>query len=123
MGHFLFNSQVPVRHSPPILPGKHGLQEYHDMVDVAVNSGALLSVSGHCHWAYGAYQCAAKPQGLAFVVASNCGSAWKNAFQQEGKRLDGAWDKLRGGYNLSNPPIVVDLPVETPKPTDKWILR
>jgi hypothetical protein len=88
-----------------------------------VRCGALLSVSGHCHWAYGAYRCSVKPTGPAFVVASNCGSGWKNMLQQEGKRLDWNWDKLRGGYNLANPPVVVDLPIEPPKATDKWVLK
>ncbi len=108
------------RHYPPILPGKHGLQEHADIVNAVVRSSALLSVSGHCHWAYGAYHCSVKPNGPAFVVASNCGSGWKNAFQQDGTRLDGVWDRLRGGYNLSNPPIVVDLPVEPPNPGEEW---
>ena len=117
------NTHVVVTHSPPVLPGKEGPDEHEALVDAIVSSGALLSVSGHCHWAYGVQRCRANPQ-LPFVVASSCSSGWKTAFTQKGERLDYWWDKTRGGYNVENLPIIVDIEVEPPKErVDKWVFH
>ncbi len=94
-----------------------------EIVDAAVRCGVQLSVSGHCHWAYGSYRCAAAPGGPAFVVAANCGGGWNRLLALEGTRLDKKWDLLRGGYNVRNPPIVADIAIEPPLATDKWVIH
>lgn len=84
-GTHIFVSHYPRNHlfpcfvfadeTPAILPSREGtLREHQDIVEGIARSGALLSVSGHCHWARGVYH--SQHTKAAFVVASICGSGW-----------------------------------------------
>jgi len=119
-------TDIIVTHSPPILPGGkrgHAQREHKDIVEAAVKCGAKLSVSGHCHWAFGAYRSETFPSKLPFVVASSCDSKWERLSNLEGTRLDKKWDFLRGGYNIRFRPIVVDIKVKPPPSGELWKLK
>lgn len=118
------DTHIVVTHSPPILPSKKSNgpnRESRDMVSAIENCGALLSVSGHCHWAYGVYFSYKKK--VPFVVASSCGSGWQRFTQLEGTRLDKKWDYMRGGYNLKTVPVVSDIAVPPPPADAVWVRR
>lgn len=104
---------------PPSLPSRDQGQRVNErLIQAIVRSKAVLSVSGHCHWAYGAY-CTSIADRTMFVVASNCGG-WKPFASQVGTRLDIAWDEARGGYNYVKGPILVDINVQPPKSGLVW---
>lgn len=117
-------------HSPAILPRsdpKHGFREKKELISAMRNSGSLLSVSGHCHWAHGLYH-SAKGK-IPCVVASVCDSKWLGMKSllvgPSGKRGDELGDEKRGGYNLRFPIIVCDIAVPggPPSPNDFWKVR
>jgi calcineurin-like phosphoesterase family protein len=116
------NTDIFITHYPPILPAKRGggCKEHYDIVKAVENSGAALSVSGHCHWAYGLYFSSKKK--IPFVVASSCDSGWKRFMELKGTRHDKKWDYLRGGYNVRFAPIVCDLDV-APSKDAVWVRR
>lgn len=120
------NTHILITHVPPLLPD-HGdkVTEDKHIVDALHKCNSLLSVSGHCHWAYGLYFTHKKK--VPCVVASNCDSEWLGFDDLEpgpsGSRGDLKGDKSRGGYNIRNPVIVCDLmiPGGPPSPDDDWM--
>ena len=118
-------THIVITHSPPVLPGRDGaLKEHgHHEVEAMVSAKTQLSISGHCHWAYGLYH----PRGIdstKFIVASSCDSKWESRSDLKGDRHDRKWDLLRGGYNLRDAflPCVIDINVPKPKTDSKWNL-
>lgn len=103
-----------VTHMPPILPGDRGRRQDEDenVVRALHRVGAVLSVSGHCHWAHGLYHSTRRGGGsVPCVVASVCDSHWLHAAElcsYTGIRGDPA-DRMRGGYNLVQQGIVCDV--------------
>lgn len=112
-----------ITHYPPILPTHGGLTKEGgtDIINAVHRCGALLHVSGHCHWAHGLYHSSTKR--VPFVVASVCDSKWERLTALKGVRGDQKWDLLRGGYNVRFVPFVVDLPVPTPSADDVWSIK
>lgn len=112
-------TNIMMTHIPAILPSEDGGQDEDLQMTAALHrSGALLHVSGHCHWAHGLYLAKAGGTKVPCVVASVCsgsmyGGPWKNSRPEllvsaQGVRGD-PLDKKFGGYNCDQPPIVCDL--------------
>lgn len=110
---------IMVTHSPAILPSHGGgFDEDFHMTSALHRTGALLHVSGHCHWAHGLYHAKGTAGSVPCVVASVCegsmyGGPWRNSQPErlasaQGIRAD-PLDRKFGGYNLVQPPIVCDL--------------
>jgi len=98
---------VVVTHVPAVLP--HWGEDV-EICALLARCGAQLHVGGHNHWAYGTYRTSC---GVLCVVASSSSNDWvMNPRKLEGAgggpRGDPA-DRLRGGYNIRSPPIVVDV--------------
>lgn len=125
-------THVMLTHMPAVLPERGGGQrEDRAMASAFARCRPLLHVSGHCHWAHGAYQ----SQGVPCVVASVCEAKWRKYKELKsipgGKRGDklgdsrgGSMGKISsaGGYNIFFPPIVCDIliPGGPPKEEDVW---
>eukprot|EP01063_Lacrimia_lanifica_P035814 TRINITY_DN6929_c0_g1_i2.p1 TRINITY_DN6929_c0_g1~~TRINITY_DN6929_c0_g1_i2.p1 ORF type:complete len:611 (+),score=220.23 TRINITY_DN6929_c0_g1_i2:66-1898(+) len=111
-----------VTHMPALLPKDHGsrLREDPDMVAAVERCGTLLHVSGHCHWAHGAYHSAkaVKTKETPYVIASICDSQW--TFFESPKGRGDAQDVKYGGYLVHFPIMVVDLPTPPPKAGEAW---
>lgn len=113
---------VMVTHMPFILPAEVGGQDEDLRMTGALHrTGAVLHISGHCHWAHGLYQSRGSGgTSIPCVVASVCGShmyggPWKNnkahlLASAQGARGD-PLDRSFGGYNLDQPPIVCDIEI------------
>lgn len=120
---------IVVTHMPNILPGKGGaMEENRDLGNCLHRTGASLHVSGHCHWAYGAYSSKSKAHIVPCVVASVCSSDWimsHHDFAGEGGVRGDPKDFIRGGYNIHYPPIVCDLSLPTAmlSPNPKAVAR
>lgn len=110
---------IMMTHVPAILPSEDGGQnEDAQMTHALHRAGALLHVSGHCHWAHGLYEARGRGTSIPCVVASVCsgsmyGGPWKNSqphllTSAHGVRGD-PLDRKFGGYNLDQPPVVCDL--------------
>lgn len=102
---------VVVTHMPAVLPSKAGPRETSAVATAAIRAGALLHVSGHCHWAHGLHFGGEPPRQLPCVVASVCGASWKFADalnSVSGERGD-PHDARFGGYNIKHPCIVCDI--------------
>eukprot|EP01062_Namystynia_karyoxenos_P011883 TRINITY_DN1426_c3_g1_i1.p1 TRINITY_DN1426_c3_g1~~TRINITY_DN1426_c3_g1_i1.p1 ORF type:complete len:639 (+),score=185.29 TRINITY_DN1426_c3_g1_i1:85-1917(+) len=105
---------IVVTHKPNILPKKSGLSENKRLSRALHRTGALLHVSGHCHWAHGVYMSEGSRGQIPCVVASVCDSHWHfrtgsltNPTGVRGDPVDG----MNGGYNLKFPIIVCDIAV------------
>jgi len=119
---------VVATHMPAVLPsgGRGELKQHQEITEPALNAGARLHVSGHCHWANGLYfarraavggawpcpesEVDKKEERLPCVVASVAGK-WKEGAQlasSTGVRGD-ARDAHFGGYNLTQPGTVCDV--------------
>ena len=102
---------VVVTHMPCVLPRGGGAYDEDENLGRALRrSGSSLHVSGHCHWAHGAYA-SHEAGGVPCVVASVCDSHWLGPHEltaASGTRGD-AKDARRGGYNVELAPIVCDL--------------
>jgi len=106
---------IVATHMPAVLPSgqRKGELRYHEeLTEPIFRSGALLHVSGHCHWASGLYH--AKPSKgpkVPCVVASVCSSHWQmSATMQSASGIRGdPTDRRYGGYNLVQPGIVCDI--------------
>jgi len=113
---------IMVTHMPAALPREEGSGKPDvdkGMAHALDRTGALLHVSGHCHWAHGLYR-PKVPSGkiVPCVVASVCsgsmyGGPWANSkphllASAQGARGD-PLDSKFGGYNLDQSPIVCDL--------------
>lgn len=115
-------THIVVTHMPPVLPSSHGgNREDASVVDMLHRVGALLQVSGHCHWAHGAYSTTAA---VPCVVASISGEwSWPMNLQVGPSRARGdPADRWRGGYNLTHPVIVADIEAPIPAPGDSWVI-
>lgn len=119
-------THIVLTHMPPLLPADTPgvVQETsHGLVPAIKRSGALLSVSGHCHWAHGIFF--SPNGGPPYVVASICGADWKGSESLKvgptGARGDPE-DRQNGGYNLYYPVLVCDLaiPGGPPSEDDRW---
>merc|ERR1712190_639558 len=105
-----------------MLPNDNGGVGYVDesFTRALHRSGALLHVSGHCHWAHGVYQSQlpGDRKRIPCVVASVSDSQWRGSEWRgrpnppmesvDGNREDGM-DLNLGGYNISQPIVVCDL--------------
>lgn len=112
-------TDIVVTHMPAILPGERGRNdEDHQLTDALHRVGAQLHVSGHCHWAHGIYYSCRGTASIPCVVASVCDSEWLPAralTSVDGARGD-PMDKKKGGYNVVQPGIVVDIQLPQGRP-------
>eukprot|EP00759_Apiculatamorpha_spiralis_P058693 PhF_6_TR9260/c0_g1_i2/m.14691 len=110
-------THIVLTHMPPLLPRDDGrIREDANVADTLHRVKALLSVSGHCHWAHGAYF--TRAGGVPCVVASTCDSKWR-AYKDPTTRGDPR-DVEYGGYDLHFPIIVADIAVPPPTPGTPW---
>ncbi len=119
-------THIVVTHMPPVLPSSHGgNREDAAVVDMLHRVGARLQVSGHCHWAHGAYTTSGVgAAAVPCVVASISGEwAWPMNLQVGPSRARGdPADLWRGGYNLTHPVVVADIEAPVPTPEDAWMV-
>jgi hypothetical protein len=119
------DTHIVVTHMPAILPKSNGsLREDDKIVSKLIKSKTRLHISGHCHWAYGLYH--TTKNHIPCVVASVCDSEWlspKSLISSGTVRGDLEGDKIYGGYNIINLPIVCDIiiPGGAPDPSQRWV--
>jgi len=113
---------VVVTHMPAILPGEgEVLDEDVNLTETLHRTGALLHVSGHCHWAHGVYHSEGSSGQIPCVIASVCDSHWRGLprcpplASASGVRGDPK-DKTHGGYNLNQAGIVCDIKLPGGRP-------
>ena len=111
--------QIVMTHYPCLLPGRNGLSiALPELAQKMHQIGAVLHVSGHCHWARGLYLSqqpgsAAVPCVNAAVCGSMYGGPWPDSKPEllvsaQGVRVDPR-DRDLGGYLLDQAPVVCDL--------------
>lgn len=119
-------THVVITHTPAILPRSSDFREKKDLLKAMDDTGTLLSVSGHCHWAHGLYH--SSKGNIPCVIASVCDSKWLSMRSlivgPSGKRGDAEGDLARGGYNIRFPIIVCDIKVPGGPPAGaKWKIK
>ena len=119
-------THIVVTHMPPVLPSSHGgNREDAAVVDMLHRVGARLQVSGHCHWAHGAYTTSGVGAAAVPCVVASISGEWSlpmNLQVGPSRARGDPADLWRGGYNLTHPVVVADIEAPVPTPGDAWMV-